>query len=57
MMRKSIAWLAHAGGGLVTTGFGLALIHKFVPVPDQPMAVAGLAWVGYIVGVRMPTPR
>lgn len=56
-MRKSIAWLAHAGGGLVTTGFGLALIHKFVPATDQPMAVAGLAWVGYLVGVRMKTPK
>ncbi|GEM_PF-3193332 len=53
--RGVVQWLEHALGSLIAAVFATGAIYQ-LPPRYQPYAIAALGVIGYLVGVRVPTP-
>ncbi len=54
-MQRTVQWLEHAVASLVAAVFATGAIYQ-LPHRYQPYAIAALGVLGYLVGVRAPTP-
>jgi hypothetical protein len=54
-MQRTMKWLGHAMASLVAAIIATGVIYQ-LPPNYQPYAIAVLAVIGYLLGVKMPTP-
>jgi hypothetical protein len=54
-MQRAVQWMEHALASLIAAVFATGAIYQ-LPRQYQPYAIAALGVLGYLVGVRTPTP-